>query len=99
MDDLLFRVCAGQLSRSRQRGSTRRHQDLREGSALEALFIDDVELQVLSQLGKWTLPRADRDWDRGQLVLVDEAQAGQRPGEVRPAVDQHRAVVVTSLQL
>jgi len=49
------------------------HQDLCEGSAFEALFIDDVELQVLSQLGEWAVARADRNWDRGQLVLVDKA--------------------------
>jgi hypothetical protein len=37
------------------------------------LFIDDVELQVLAQLGKWAVARADRNWDRGQLILVDKA--------------------------
>src|SRR5215217_7817116 len=64
-----------------------RHQDLREGSALEAFLFDDVQLQVLSQLGEWAVPRADRNRDRGQLVFVDEAQAGQRLGEVGAAVD------------
>jgi hypothetical protein len=53
--------------------SSLRHQDLREGSALEAFFFDDVQLQVLSQLGEWAVPRADRDRDRRQLVFVDEA--------------------------
>jgi hypothetical protein len=48
-------------------------QDLCEGSAFEAFFIDDVELQVLSQLGKWAVARADRNRDRGQLILVDKA--------------------------
>jgi hypothetical protein len=41
-----------------------RHQDLREGSASEALLFDDVELQVLIQLGEWAVARADRDGDR-----------------------------------
>jgi hypothetical protein len=58
------------------------HQDLCEGSAFEAFFIDDVELQVLSQLGEWAVARADRNWDRGQLILVDEAYA-TRPRQKR----------------
>src|SRR4051794_35878329 len=58
------------------RGKLRRHQDLREGSALEAFLLDDVQLQVFSQLGEWAVARADRNRDRGQLVLVHEAQAG-----------------------
>ena len=53
--------------------SSLRHQDLREGAALEPLFFDDVQLQVLSQLGEWAVARADRDRDRRQLVFVDEA--------------------------
>src|SRR5437763_7525972 len=61
-------------------------QDLCEGPALEAFFIDDVELQMLFQLGEWALARADRNWDRGQLVLVDKPQAGHRLGEVGAAV-------------
>jgi hypothetical protein len=68
--------------------SSLRHQDLREGSALEAFLFDDVQFQVLSQLGEWAVPRADRNRDRCQLVFVDEAQAGQRLGEVGAAVDQ-----------
>src|SRR5215208_3788021 len=61
-------------------------QDLREGSASEALLFDEVELQVLVQLGERAVARADRDRDRRQLVFVDEAQAGQRLGEVGTAV-------------
>src|SRR4051812_4646679 len=52
--------------------SSLRHQDLREGSALEAFLFDDVQLQVLSQLGEWAAPRADRNRDRRELVFVDE---------------------------
>ena len=72
---------------------------MREGSALEAFLFDDVQLQVLSQLGEWAAPRADRNRDRRQLVFVDEAQAGQRLGEVGAAVDQDRPFVVPSLQV
>jgi hypothetical protein len=49
------------------------HQDLCEGAAFESFFIDDVELQVLSEFGKWAVASADRNWDRGQLILVDKA--------------------------
>ncbi len=45
------------------------------------------------------MPRADRNRDRRQLVFVDEAQAGQRLGEVGAAVDQDRPFVVPSLQV
>src|SRR3954453_1643650 len=79
--------------------STLRHQDLRQRSAPEALLFDDVELQVLSQIGEWAAPRADRNGDRRQLVLVDEAEARQRLGEVRAAVDQHRPFLVASLEV
>src|SRR4051812_990903 len=69
-------------SNLRRRGSRGRsapgHQDLGEGSALEAFFFDDVEFQMRSQVGEWAAPRADRDRDRRQLVLVDKAEAGQR---------------------
>ena len=54
---------------------------------------------MLSQLGEWAAPRADRNRDRRQLVFVDEAQAGQRLGEVGAAVDQDRPFVVPSLQV
>src|SRR5215204_4664440 len=37
-----------------------RHQDLREGSALEAFLFDDVQLQMLTQVGERAAPRADR---------------------------------------
>jgi hypothetical protein len=70
----------------RSLGRSLRHQDLREGSALEAFLFDDLQLQVLSQRGKWAVPRADRNGDRRQLVFVDEAQAGQRHGEVTRVV-------------
>src|SRR3954452_348485 len=88
------------ISRGPRRGgrSSLWHQDLGEGPALEALLLDDVQLQVLSQVGEWAAARADRNRDRGQLVLVDEAQAGQRLGEVGASVDQDRPFVVASLQ-
>jgi hypothetical protein len=56
--------------------SSPRHQDLREGSASEALLFDDVELQVLIELGEWTVARADRNRDRRQMIFVDETQPG-----------------------
>src|SRR5215216_756852 len=56
--------------------SSLRHQDLREGSASEALLFDHIELQMLVQVGERAVARADRNRDR-QLVFVDEAQAGQ----------------------
>src|SRR3954471_15815812 len=89
------------ISRGPRRGgrSSLWHQDLREGSALEALLLDDVQLQVLSQVGEWAAARADRNRNRGQLVLVNEAQAGQRLGEVGASVDQDRPFVVPSLQI
>src|SRR3954453_21126019 len=78
--------------------SSLRHQDLGEGAAPEALLLDDVELQVLLQVGEWAAARPDRDRDRGQLVLVDQAQAGQRPREGRASMDQDRSIVVPTLQ-
>src|SRR4051812_13550148 len=75
-----------------------RHQDLRKGSAREALLFKDVQLQVLSQLREWAAARADGNRDRRQLVFVDEAQAGQRFGEVGTAVNQDRPFVVPSLK-
>src|SRR3954447_13765565 len=75
------------------------HEDLREGSALEAFLVDDVQFQMLSQVGEWATARADRNRDRGQLVLVDQAEAGQRLGEVGAAVDQDRPFVVATLQV
>jgi hypothetical protein len=54
-----------------------RHQDLRERSALEAFLLDDVQLQMGFQIGERAAARADRDRDRGQLILIDEPQAGQ----------------------
>src|SRR5215218_7533149 len=79
--------------------SSPRHQDLREGSALEALLFDDVQLQVLFQPGEWAVPGGDRDRDRRELVFVDEAQAGQRLGQIGAAVDQDRPFVVATLQI
>src|SRR3954467_10268249 len=75
------------------------HQDLREGSAPEAFLFDDVQLQMLSQLGEGAAPRADRNRDGCQLILVDEAKACQRLGEIRAAVDQDRPFVVPSLEV
>src|SRR4051794_16432187 len=43
----------------RGRDLSLRHEDLREGSAREALLFDDVQLQVLFQLGEWAAARAD----------------------------------------
>src|SRR6201991_3822342 len=76
-----------------------RHQDLRKRAAGDALLVDDVQLQVLSQVRKWAAAGADRNRDRRQLVFVDEAQAGQRLGEVGAAVDQDRSFVVPSLEV
>jgi len=44
--------------------SSSRHQNLREGSALEALLFDDVELQVLIEIGEWAAARTDRNRNR-----------------------------------
>src|SRR5262245_50905975 len=43
--------------------SSPRHQGLRKGPAPEARLFDDVELQVLVQLGEWATARADRNRD------------------------------------
>jgi hypothetical protein len=50
-----------------------RDQDLRERSAFEAFFLDDVQLQVICEIGERAPPRADRNRDRRQLVFIDEA--------------------------
>ena len=39
--------------------SVLRDQDLAEGSALEAFLLDDIELQVLFQLGERAVARAE----------------------------------------
>lgn len=44
--------------------SSPRHQDLREGSASEALLLDDVELQMLIEVGEWAAARTDGNRDR-----------------------------------
>jgi hypothetical protein len=44
--------------------SSSRHQDLREGSASEALLLDDVELQVRIEIGEWAAALTDRNRDR-----------------------------------
>src|SRR3954454_14098148 len=75
-----------------------RRQDLREGSASEAFLSDDVQLQVILEVGEWTAPRADRNRDSRQLVFVDQPGAGQRLGEGGAAVDQDRPVLVAGLQ-
>src|SRR5215813_13554536 len=85
--------------RSASRDLSPRDEDLPVGSAREALLVDDIELQVLFQLGEWAAPRADSDGNRHQLVFVDQAKAGQRLREIGAAVDQSRSFVVPSLQL
>src|SRR4051812_3375101 len=54
-----------------------RHQDLREGSASEALLLDDLELQVVVEVGEWAAPGADRNRDGRQLVFIDQTGARQ----------------------
>ena len=44
--------------------SSPRHQYLREGSASEALLVDDIELQMLIEIGKRAPARTDRDRNR-----------------------------------
>src|SRR3954451_22931186 len=85
--------------RPRRRDLSLRHQDLREGSAREALLFDDVQLQALVQVGEWAAARADRNRDRRELVFVDKAESGQRLGEAGAAVDEDRSFVVPSLQV
>ena len=68
-------------------------------ASLEALLADDLELQVLLEVGEWAAAGADRDRDRRQLELVDEAQTRQRLSEVGAAVDQDRPFVVPGLQV
>jgi hypothetical protein len=53
------------------------HQDLREGSASEALLLDDVELQVLIEIGEWAAALADRNRDRRKVVFIDETETGE----------------------
>jgi hypothetical protein len=50
--------------RQHWRRSSSRHQDLREGSASEALLLDDVELQVRIEIGEWAPALTDRNRDR-----------------------------------
>src|SRR6185312_5923335 len=45
-----------------------RNQDLREGSASEAFFLDDVQLQMLPEIGERAVPCADCNGDRRELV-------------------------------
>src|SRR5262245_43644354 len=92
-------MCRCTLRLLRFSRSSPRHQGLRKGPAPEARLFDDVELQVLVQLGEWAAARADRTRDRRQMVLVDEARTGQRLGEVGAAVDQDGSLVIPSLQV
>ena len=92
------RPCSARSTGSSDRLALR-HQDLCEGSASEALLVDDVELQVLLEVCERAATRADRDRDRRQLELVDEAQARQRLGEVGATMDQDRPSVVPGLQV
>src|SRR4051794_38101624 len=81
----------------RQRDSSLRDQNVREGCASEALLFDDLELEVLLEVCEWAAAGADRNRDRRQLVLVDEAQAGHRLGEGPATMDQDRPFVVPGL--
>ena len=56
--------------------SSPRHQDLREGPVSEALLLDDVELQVLIEIGEWAAALTDRDRDRRKVVFIDETETG-----------------------
>ena len=60
--EAITRCCADDL-RAWARSSPR-HQDLRDGSASEALLLDDLELQVLIEIGEWASARTDRNRDR-----------------------------------
>ena len=57
--------------------SSSRHQNLREGSASEALLFDDVELQVLIEIGEWAAALTDRDRHRRKVIFIDEAETGE----------------------
>src|ERR1700748_3192447 len=57
--------------------SSPRHQDLREGSASEALLLDDVELQVLIEMGEWAAALTDCNRDRRKVVFIDETETGE----------------------
>ena len=57
--------------------SSSRHQNLRQGSALEALLFDDVELQVLLETGEWAAAHTDRNRDRRKVEFIDEAETGE----------------------
>ena len=73
--------------------------NLSVGAARESLLVHQVQLQVLIEIREGAVAGADREGDPGELVLVDETEPGHRLGEVRPAVDEDRAVIVTSLQV
>jgi hypothetical protein len=51
-----------------------RHQDLRERSASEALLLDDVELQVVIEIGERAAALTDRNRDRRKVVFIDETE-------------------------
>jgi hypothetical protein len=53
--------------------SSPRHQNLWERSASEALLAEDVELQVLIEIGEWDTARTDRNRDRRQVVFIETA--------------------------
>jgi hypothetical protein len=57
--------------------SSPRHQDLREGSASEALLLDDVELQVLIEIGEWAAAVTDRNRGRRKVLFIDETETGE----------------------
>jgi hypothetical protein len=54
---------------------------------------------VLLEVCEWAAARTDRNRDRRQLELVDEAQARQRLREVGTTMDQDRPFVVAGLQV
>ena len=54
--------------------SSPRHQDLRESSASEALLLDDVELEVVIEIGERAAALTDRNRDRRKVVFVDETE-------------------------
>lgn len=66
-----------ELARLPGRRLSPRHQGLREGSASEALLLDDVELQVLIEIGEWAAALTDRNRDRRKVVFVDETETGE----------------------
>ena len=57
--------------------SSPRHQDLRVSAASEALLLDDVELEVLIEIGEWAAALTDRNRNRRKVVFIDETVTGE----------------------